>query len=112
MRITNKTLHVNFEHDVTVGNAIEATLVHIAFISKNNKTGDIDIDLDFSDIINVKFMGVPITEGYDAYKKFKSSMMDLGINVNQLFDEKVTQLITDENIETLKQLYKETTGGL
>ena len=110
MRITNKTLHVNFEHDVTVGNAIEATLVHIAFIGIHK--GEINVDLDFADVINVKFMGVPIAEGYDAYKKFKSSMMDLGINVNQLFDEKATQLITDENIETLKQLYKETTGGL
>ena len=110
MRITNKTLQVSFEHDVTIGNAIEATLVHIAFISENNKTGDIDIDLDFVDIDNVKFMGVPITEGYEAYKKFKSTMMDLGIDVTKLFDEKAAELITDENMETLKQMYKKIVG--
>lgn len=110
MRITGKVLQVSFEHDVTIGNAIEATLVHMAWIGPYK--GEMNVDLDFADIINVKFMGVPIAEGYDAYKKFKSSMMDLGIDVTKLFDEKATQLITDENIETLKKLYKETTGDL
>ena len=104
MKITRKTLNVNFEHDVTVGNAIEATLVHQVWISE--REGEINVDLDFIDIENVKFMGVPIAEGYDAYKKFKSTMMDLGIDVTKLFDEKAAELITDENMETLKQMYK------
>lgn len=108
MRIKNKTLHVIFEHDITVGNAIEAICTNVAFISENNKTGDIDIELDFAKYYNVKFMGVPIANGYDAYKKFKSSMMDLGIDINKLFDEKAKELITDENMETLKQLYRNT----
>ena len=112
MRIKNKTLQVSFEHDVTIGNAIEATLEHMAWISANNK-GEINVDisiLDFSDITNVKFMGVPIEEGYDAYKKFKSTMIDLGIDLNKLFDEKAKELITDEDMETLKQLYKKIVG--
>jgi hypothetical protein len=107
MRIKNKTLQVSFGHDVTIGNAIEATLEHMAWISANNK-GEINVDIDFSDITNVKFMGVPIEEGYDAYKKFKSTMMDLGIDLNKLFDEKAKELITDEDMETLKQLYRNT----
>jgi hypothetical protein len=110
MRISGKTLQVSFEHDVTIGNAIEATLVHMAWIGPHK--GEINVDLDFADIINVKFMGVPIAEGYDSYKKFKASMMDLGIDVNKLFDEKAAQLITDENIETLKQMFRDTTGDL
>ena len=104
MRIKDKTLQVSFGHGVTIGNAIEATLEHMAWISANNK-GEINVDLDFSDITNVKFMGVPIEEGYEAYKKFKSTMMDLGIDLNKLFDEKAKELITDEDMETLKQLY-------
>jgi hypothetical protein len=106
MKIKSKTLNVIFEHDVTVGNAIEATLVHQVWISERGD--EIDVDLDFIDIENVKFMGVPIEEGYDAYKKFKSTMMDLGIDLNKLFDEKAKELITDENMETLKQLYRNT----
>lgn len=108
MKIKNKTLNVIFEHDITVGNAIEATLIHQAWISE---CGDeINVDLDYIDIENVKFMGVPIAEGYDAYKKFKSTMMDLGIDVTKLFDEKAKELITDENMETLKQMYKKIVG--
>ena len=108
MKIKNKTLNVIFEHDITVGNAIEATLIHQAWISERGD--EINVDLDYIDIENVKFMGVPIAEGYDAYKKFKSTMMDLGIDVTKLFDEKAKELITDENMETLKQMYKKIVG--
>lgn len=108
MKIKNKTLNVIFEHDITVGNAIEATLIHQAWISEHGD--EINVDLDFIDIENVKFMGVPIAEGYDAYKKFKATMMDLGIDVTKLFDEKAKELITDENMETLKQMYKKIVG--
>jgi hypothetical protein len=108
MKITSKTLQVNFEHDVTVGNAIEATLCHIAWISENDK-GELDIELDFTDIENVKFMGIPI-EGYEGYKKFKETMKGMGINVNELMDKKAAELITDEDMETLKQTYKKIVG--
>lgn len=108
MKITNKTLNVTFEHDITVGNAIEATLIHQAWISERGD--EINVDLDFIDIENVKFMGVPIAKGYDAYKKFKSTMMDLGIDVTKLFDEKAKELITDENMDTLKQMSKKIVG--
>jgi hypothetical protein len=110
MRITGKVLQVSFEHDVTIGNAIEATLVHMAWIGPYK--GEMNVDLDFADVTDVKFMGVPIESGYDAYKKFKASMKDLGIDVDKLFDEKAAELITDKDIETLKQMYKDTTGGL
>ena len=110
MRIAGKILQVSFEHDVTIGNAIEATLVHMAWIGMHK--GEINVDLDFADVTDVKFMGVPIESGYDAYKKFEASMMDLGIDVAKLFEEKAAELITDENIETLKQMYRDTTGDL
>ena len=108
MKIRSKTLMLSFEHDVTVGNAIEATLVHQAFVFESEKTGEIEIELDFADVDNVKFMGIPIENGYDSYKKFKKTMLELGIDVDKLFDEKAAQLITDENMETLRQLYQNT----
>ena len=108
MKITSKTLMLSFEHDVTVGNAIEATLVHQAFVFESEKTGKIEVELDFADVDNVKFMGIPIEEGYTGYKKFKTKMLELGIDVDKLMDEKAAQLITDEDVETLKQLYQNT----
>jgi hypothetical protein len=108
MKITSKTLMLSFEHDVTVGNAIEATLVHQAFVFESEKTGKIEVELDFADVDNVKFMGMPIEEGYTGYKKFKTKMLELGIDVDKLMDEKAAQLITDDDIETLRQLYQNT----
>jgi hypothetical protein len=95
MKITGKTLMVNFETEVKLGNnnAIELTLVHQAFISKKN-SGELDIDVDMSvDITNVKFLGVAIKEGFNEYKEFKKSLLNLGIDLNKLIDEKENELI-------------------
>ncbi len=107
MKITGKTLMLTIEHNVQVGHngAIEATLVHQAFVYRSEKTKNIECDLDFADVINVKFMGISIEEGYDGFKKFKAGMIALGIDVDKIFDEKSKQLITDEEMEKIKEMY-------
>jgi len=107
MKITSKTLMLTIEHNVQVGHngTIEATLVHQAFVYRSEKTKNIECDLDFADVINVKFMGMSIEEGYDGFKKFKASMIALGIDVDKIFDEKSKQLITDEEMAKLKKMY-------
>jgi hypothetical protein len=106
MKITSKTLLISFEHDVKVGNnnAIEATLVHQAWISEN-KDGSIGHDLEFIDVDNVKFLGIPIEGGYQGYKKFKTQMKELGVDVEKLMDEAASKLITDEDMNKLKRMY-------
>jgi N-formylglutamate amidohydrolase len=107
MRITNKVLTLNIEYNVQVGHngAIEATLGYTAFIFRNEKTQKMECDLDFSDVTNVKFMGMSIEEGYKGYGKFKTHMLEMGIDVCKIFDEKAKQLITDKEIEKLKEMY-------
>ena len=107
MKITSKTLQVSFQHDVKVGNndAIEATLVHQAWVFEN-KDGSIGYDLDFCDIENVKFLGIPIEGGYSGYNKFKTQMKELGIDVAKLFDEAASKLITDEEMNELNRMYR------
>ena len=107
MKITSKTLMVSFEYDVKVGNnnAIEATLIHQAWLSEN-KDGSIGMDLDFVDVDNVKFLGIPIEDGYQGYKKFKTQMKELGIDVEKLMDEAAAKLITDEDANELKRLFR------
>jgi hypothetical protein len=106
MKITGKTLQVSLEHNVTVGNgAIEATIHHMAWISENSKD-QICVDLDFCDITNVKFMGMPIEDGCKGYEKFKKSMSELGINVTKMFDEEASKLITDDDMFELKRMYR------
>jgi len=111
MKITSKTLMVSFEHDIKVGNngAIEATIVHQAYVYEyvyENKERKIDVDLDFCDVVNVKFLGIEVEGGYQGYKKFKAQMKELGIDVEKLIDDAARELITDKDMMKLKAMYK------
>jgi hypothetical protein len=104
MKITSKTLMVSFQTEAKLGNndAIELTLEHQAFISE---TG-IDIDLS-TDVTNVKFLGIEIEPGFKAYKNFKNQLSELGINLDELIDEKEKELIDSGLEDKLKLMFKD-----
>jgi hypothetical protein len=109
MKITGSTLMVNFETEVKLGknDAIELTLQHGAFI--NTGKSDIDIDLDLSqDITDVKFLGLAIGNNYNDFKKFKAQLLELGIDLNALIDEKEKELLALGLKDKLKAIYKDT----
>jgi hypothetical protein len=107
MKITATTLMVNFETEVKLGNneAIELTLVHQAYISKGKEGMDIDIDLGI-DITDVKFLGVEIETGYNAYKEFKDTVLKLGIDLDKLIDGKLKELSENKIKDELELLFK------
>ena len=107
MKITHKSLMVNFETEVKLGNndAIELTLIHQAFISRD-KLGGIDVDIDLMDVDNVKFLGIAIEEGYSGFKKFKETMLTLGVDVNKLINEKEKELIQSGIEDELKEMFR------
>ena len=95
MKITSKTLMVGFETEVKLGNteAIEMTLQHQAFIYEN-KDGSVGVDLDLGiDVKDVKFLGIDIDSSYEGYKRFKSQLKDLGIDLDKLVDKKEEELV-------------------
>lgn len=100
MKITQKTMMVTLENTVTIGNnnAIELTLVHQAFISRDKLNG-IDVDIELVDYTDIKFLGMDIDGGFNGFIDFKAKMLDLGINVDKLIDEKATALFEDMNME-------------
>ena len=105
MKITNKTLLINFETEVKLGNndAIELTLLHNAFISES-KDGGIDVDLEIGmDVINVKFLGVEIEIGFTQFKK---QLLEFGIDVNSLISEKEQELANSGLEDKLKLMFK------
>ena len=109
MKITSKTLLVNFETEVKLGNndAIEMTLVHQAYISENTD-GGIDVDLDLGmDVKNVKFLGIEIDPGYRAYQEFKAQLLKLGIDVDKLVNEKEKELANSGLEDKLKLMFKD-----
>ena len=104
MKITSKTLMVSFETEVKLGNndAIELTLQHQAFISEDGI--DVEIGVDVRD---VKFLGVEIETGYQAYKEFQATLLKLGIDLDKLIDEEEKNL-RDSGIEDkLKLMFKD-----
>jgi len=109
MKITNKTLMVTFETEAKLGNndAIELTLQHQAFISEG-KDGKINVDIDLGiDVLNVKFLGVAIETGFEAYGKFVKQLKELGIDLNKLIDEKETELINSGLEDKIKLMFKD-----
>jgi hypothetical protein len=106
MKITDKTLMVNFETEVKLGNsdAIELTLIHTAFISRD-KLGGVDVDIELVDVVNVKFLGIAIEEGYKSFTKFKIQMLEFGIDVNKLVNEKDNEINGETNKTLLKLMF-------
>jgi hypothetical protein len=108
IKVTGKTLMVNFETEVKLGNndAIELTLQHIAFISEN-KDDSVSVDLDLGvDYSNVKFLGIEVEQGFYAFKEFKATLSKLGIDFDKLINEKEQELATSGIEEILKLMYK------
>jgi hypothetical protein len=99
MKIVSKTLMVNVANDVVVG-SLEFTAIHMVIIGKR-EDNEILVDVDFEDVENVKFMGIPI-EGYDAFRTFKNRMLEMGIDIDAAMDEACVGLISNEFISQLK----------
>jgi len=105
--VKQKMLMVTVENTVTVGNnnAIEAVVEHQIMVYES-KEGGIGIDVDFTDINKVKFLGIEIESGYDAYNKFKAQMTEFGIDVDTLIDEACVGIITTGEVEKCKNMFK------
>jgi hypothetical protein len=108
MKVTSKTLMVNFETEVKLGNndAIELTLEHNAFIYESI-SGNIKFEIDPGvDVKNIKFLGIPIEQGYNEYVEFKKSLIKLGIDLEKLIDEKEKELINNGLEDKLRLIIK------
>jgi hypothetical protein len=108
MKITDKTLMINFETEVKLGNndAIELTLIHQAFISKKDN-GALVIDIELMDVQDVKFMGMELEPSYKKFNELKDQLSKFGINVNQLIREKCVEIEGDETIAKLTLLFRD-----
>lgn len=108
MKITDKLMMITFENEVSIANdSIKGTLQHQAYISED-KCGGLTVDIEFTDIHNMHFLGNKLPEGYDNWKIFKKTMMDLGVDVDKMLDEASDKLVTDDLKCMLKREYRST----
>ena len=109
IKITGKSLMINFETEVKLGNndAIELTLQHIAFISETKDNG-VSVDLDLGiDYTNIKFLGIEIDKGFNSFKEFKATLSKLGIDLDKLISEKEKELANSGLEDVLELMYKD-----
>ena len=93
MRVVNQTLFVSVQNDIVCGDgSFKATVEHQVIVGKEG------VDVDFVDIVNITFMGMPI-EGYNAYRQFKEKMSDMGIDIEKMVDDACIGLISDSFIK-------------
>ena len=101
MKNVSKMLFVNTSNDIICGDgSFKATVEH-QLVATEGENGQIDVDVDFIDIRNIKFMGMPIN-GYNEYNKFKEKMLGMGIDIEEMVDEACVGIIPNELIQQCK----------
>ena len=97
MKVTGQVLFINVEHNIVCGDgSFKATVGHQLVVGKDGT------DVEFVDIENITFMGMPIN-GYKAYSQFKEKMLDMGIDIEAMVEEECVGLITDSFINDCKE---------
>ena len=93
MKVTGQVLFINVEHNIVCGDgSFKATVGHQLVVGKDGT------DVEFVDIENITFMGLPI-EGYKAFRQFKEKMLDMGIDIDKMVDDACVGLISDSFIK-------------
>ena len=66
--------------------------------------GKCNVDIDCgTDVENVRFLGIPIKTGYEQFRIFKKSLLELGIDVEKLIKEYISNMNVQEIKEQLIQ---------
>jgi hypothetical protein len=100
MKNVSKSLFVNVTNEIVCGNgSFKADVIHQIIVDSDEK--GIGCDVDFIDIENISFMGMPI-KGYDEYRKFKEKMNEMGIDIDEMIDEACVGVISSEFIQECK----------
>jgi hypothetical protein len=93
MKVTGQILFVNVQNEIVCGDgSFKATVEHQLVV------GESGTDVEFVDMENITFMGLPI-EGYKAYNQFKEKMLGMGIDIDKMVDDACVGLISDSFIK-------------
>jgi hypothetical protein len=93
MKVTGQILFVNVQNEIVCGDgSFKATVEHQLVVGENGT------DVEFVDIENITFMGMPI-EGYKAFKQFKEKMSEMGVAIDKMVDDACVGLIPDSFIK-------------
>jgi len=101
MKIGSKVVMVNIENDITLANGMIKLIVEHQACLYEDKDGGVGIDFDLMDYKNIEFMGMPVTD----VKIFKTHLSGLGVDFNEMLDDKCIGLFSNKDIEKLKAMF-------
>lgn len=62
-----------------------------------NSENKMDIDIETMDYVDVMFLGNKIPYGYNEFKQFKTTMLQLGVDINELLIKEENKFIEEFN---------------
>ena len=99
MKVTSNVLMSNVEIPVQIG-GLKLTVIHQLCIYKG-KHGEASWDVDIIDHSDITYMGIPIEDTYDAWKKFTDFHKEIGIDFNKLIREEASKVFDDKAVALL-----------
>jgi hypothetical protein len=101
MKIGQKTLMVNIEHNITLAKGMISLTVEHQAIVYQSKDLSIGIDIELMDWYDITFMDMPVNN----LKEFKNHLSGLGVDFNKLLDDACAGLFSNDDIEKLKSMF-------
>jgi hypothetical protein len=96
--ITSKCLHLTASFPIEIG---ELRLIAEAMIFVNkNKEGHNVAEVDFADICDITYMGIPI-DAYEGWRKFTKFHKEMGIDFSTAIDNKFREVLNDDAVNYL-----------
>jgi hypothetical protein len=88
IKVESKTLMLNLSSEVQIG-PLKATLIAMVF------SGEKGTDIDFSDIENITYNGVPISD----WRKFRDMNKEFGIDYDKITEAEFNKIFTEEVVK-------------
>ena len=88
IKLESKVIMLNLSSEVQVG-SLKATLIAMVCTGKNGT------DIDFSDIENITYNGVPISD----WRKFRDMNKEFGIDYDKITEAEFNKIFTEEVVK-------------
>ena len=98
IKITSKCLHLTVSFPVEIGE-LKLTAEAVMLVSKD-KEGNNVAEVDFADLRDITYMGVPIN-AHKGWMKFSEFHREMGIDFNEAVDNKFIEVLNDDAVNDL-----------
>lgn len=104
--LTPQSIFYNIEQPFLIGDgSIKGKIKYQIIVDFVNSKNKMEIDIETMDYVDVMFLGNKIAEGYSEWKQFKATMLQLGVNVEELLNKEDEKFRNEFNKNKSIQTY-------